>query len=138
LGWTGLDWAERGLQHRFQHPPRSVLGSASSCSDFEAFSADDGFTFNPYELDLMPMRYWKDQLYNFGDLARNFFRNKNSMNARFANQLYNALQVSDFNSAYAELIGVKWMNESVFRIDKIIFGKLLDVKATEGSFSISR
>jgi hypothetical protein len=119
--------------HRFQYSPRSALGSAAPCGDFEAFSAYDGFRFNPCELDLMPMHYWKSQLYSIGDLARNFFRKKNSTNARFPHKLYNALKLSDFDSVFTELVGVKWMNETVFRIDKIIFGKLLGIKAIEGS-----
>jgi hypothetical protein len=120
--------------YRFQHPQRSVLGSASSRGDFETFSVNAGFRFNSCELNLMPMHYWKSQLYSFGDLARNFFQKKNNMNAHFSQKLYNALKLFDFDAVYTELVDVKWMNETIFRIDKIIFGKLLGVKAIEGSF----
>jgi hypothetical protein len=65
--------------------------------------------------------------------VRDFFQKENTTNAHFVHKLSNAPKLSEFITLFAELVGVRWMNENVFRIDKKIFARLVGVKAIEGS-----
>jgi hypothetical protein len=51
----------------------------------------------------------------FSDLVTTFFQRKNNANCRFPHKLFNAL-------AMVQLVGVQWVSEKVFHVDKLIFG----------------
>jgi hypothetical protein len=70
---------------------------------------------------------------SFGDLVMAFFRKKNHTTGRFVHKLYNALKITTEDSFYFEYIGVEWVSEDIFKINKRIFARLLSIKTVDGS-----
>jgi hypothetical protein len=84
-------------------------------------------------LGFIPATVWTDQQIRFSDLVREFFQRKNNVNSRFSHKLFNALKLSEANPAYAQLVGVSWLTDTILRVDKIAFARLIGVRSIEGS-----
>jgi hypothetical protein len=68
----------------------------------------------------------------FGDLVAKFFHRKNNPNCRFPHKLFNALAIVDRQPTMFHLIGVQWVSDKVFRVDKLVFGRLLGIGSIDG------
>ena len=68
----------------------------------------------------------------FGEIVINFFQKKNNSNCRFPHKLYNGLQIVEKRPELYSFIGVKWLNNCVFKVDKYIFGRLLGISSFDG------
>jgi hypothetical protein len=69
----------------------------------------------------------------FGELVNEFFSRKSSANSRFLHKLVNALKLTDSNPGLFELVGVAWVTDRIFKVDKVRFARLLGIKAIDGS-----
>jgi hypothetical protein len=47
--------------------------------------------------------------------------------------LYNALALVESDPLFYHFVGVKWISDQVFKVDKLIFGRLLGITAIDGS-----
>jgi hypothetical protein len=68
----------------------------------------------------------------FADLVTKFFQRKNNANCRFPHKLYNALALVDHSPALFSLIGVQWITDRIFKVDKLVFGRLLGITSIDG------
>lgn len=100
---------------------------------FEAACADPKFTINPAFLGFVPHDAWKDEPMPFGMLVMSFFRKRNSMHCKFPFKLYNALRLTDKLPSFFRYVGIRWITETVFMVDKHVFAKLLGVRTIDGS-----
>jgi hypothetical protein len=101
-------------------------------NDFEAFCRSPDIVFNPRELGFLPL-HWPDGMRTFGDLYTGFFKRKNTSSSRFLHKLFNALKIADIEPRYRHFIGVEWVTETVLRVDKTNFARLLGIKTIDGS-----
>jgi hypothetical protein len=93
---------------------------------------DPSLIIEPQRYGFYPSGYWLDQSSTFGDLVSKFFQRKNNSNCRFPHKLYNALLIVDADPRFYPLTGVQWVNDSVFKVDKILFGRLLGISSFDG------
>jgi hypothetical protein len=100
--------------------------------DFQAACADRSLTFHPTDLGFLPTP-WPDRKRTFGDLVNDFFTRKSSASSRFLHKLYNALTIAELDAAYFGLVGVAWVTDRVFKVDKVRFARLLGIKTIDGS-----
>jgi hypothetical protein len=56
-----------------------------------------------------------------------FFQRKNSANCRFPHKLFHALSLFG-------LVGVRWVTDRIFKVDKYIFGRFLGIDSIDGGF----
>lgn len=101
---------------------------------FEEACSDPNFTVSPMHAGFIPKNAWGNQPIAFGLLVATFFRKRNSMHCKFPFKLYNSLRLSFTCPAFYKYIGTRWITETVFIVDKIIFAKLLGVRSIDGSF----
>ncbi|OHT02876.1 hypothetical protein TRFO_06923 [Tritrichomonas foetus] len=90
-------------------------------------------TLNPVQLGFIPSYFWPNKDIPFVDLVYDFFQRKNHVNCRFFHKLFDALRVASVSEAYAELTGVQWVTDNVFKVNKGQFARLLGIKAIDGS-----
>jgi hypothetical protein len=124
------------LQTSFSTPPprrHHSSRSQSSDADFDSICSDADMTFNPQQLGFIPAHSWTDSRRHFGDLVTDFFRKKSSSNSRFLHKLYNALKIYESDPFYAEFLGVEWLTDSVIKVEKAKFARLLGIKSVDGS-----
>jgi hypothetical protein len=91
------------------------------------------FWVSPSHLGFIPGSVWTDQQIRFSDLVREFFQRKNNVNSRFSHKLFNALRLSEANPVYAKLVGVSWLTDTILKVDKRAFARLLGVRSIDGS-----
>jgi hypothetical protein len=113
-------------------PPGHEGEGAWSNASFQSALSDSSLTFCPQVLGFMPTNYWLMTDVTFSDLVTKFFQRKNNANCRFPHKLFNALTIVDQQPALVHLIGVQWVSEKVFRVDKLIFGRLLGIVSIDG------
>ncbi|OHT13233.1 hypothetical protein TRFO_16675 [Tritrichomonas foetus] len=101
---------------------------------FEEACSDPNFTVAPLHAGFIPRNAWGNQPIAFGLLVATFFRKRNSMHCKFPFKLYNSLRLTLTCPAFFKYIGTRWITETVFIVDKIIFAKLLGVRSIDGSF----
>lgn len=102
----------------------------------EAFAnlcKDSSIMFNPKTLHFFPRSFWQDKNMTFGQLVTDFFHRKNSSTSRFSHKLFNALQITKNYPQFTDLIGICWVNKTVLKVNKISFGRLLNIKTIDGS-----
>jgi hypothetical protein len=87
--------------------------------------------FSPPALGFLPSNYWLTMDATFGDVVAKFFQRKNNANCRFPHKLFNALTLVAENPALFPLIGVRWVTDRVFKLDKLIFGRLLGIASVD-------
>ena len=101
---------------------------------FFSYVTDPSYILSPKELGLIPSSFWnRCQSISFGDLVRDFFQKKNSINCRFLHKLYNALIISEKHSTLTQIIGVTWINDKILKVDKQTFGRLIGIKSLDNS-----
>jgi hypothetical protein len=115
-----------------QLPPLLDMDGCASNALFQQALIDDRLVFAPQELGFLPSNYWLDHQVTFGDLVTKFFQRKNNANCRFPHKLYNALTIVAQDPAKYSLLGVSWITDRIFKVDKLIFGRLLGITAIDG------
>jgi hypothetical protein len=123
------------LHITFSSPSKSNHASLSQSSDadFDSVCSDVDITFNPRQLGFIPAHGWTDSRRHFGDLVTEFFRKKSSSNSRFLHKLYNALKIYESDPFYGEFVGVEWLTDTVIKVEKAKFARLLGIKSVDGS-----
>jgi hypothetical protein len=114
-------------------PPALDVDGPFSNSMFQVALGDSTLIFSPQQLGFMPSNYWLAMDATFGDLVGKFFQRKNNANCRFPHKLYNALALVDHNPALFNLVGVQWVTDRLFKVDKFIFGRLLGIVSIDGA-----
>jgi hypothetical protein len=117
--------------------PASLARSArAACEegkdDFVSACGDRSLTFEPNDLGFVPVP-WPSRKRTFGDLVTNFFTRKSSASSRFLHKLVNALKIVDEDSAHYDLVGVAWVTDTILKVDKVRFARLLGIKTIDGS-----
>ena len=113
-------------------PPDLNIDGPSSNAAYQATMADISVTFAPQALGFLPSNYWLNTDTTFSDMVTKFFHRKNNANCRFPHKLYNGLLIVDNNPQMYNLIGVKWVTDTVIKVDKLIFGRLLGISSIDG------
>ena len=113
-------------------PPELDIVGPSSNDAFRARLADSSAIVSPQALGFLPSSYWLNVDNTFGDLVMKFFQRKNNANCRFPHKLYNALAVVDQDPNMFNLFGVRWVTDQIFKVDKLIFGRLLGITSIDG------
>lgn len=101
--------------------------------NFNKAIADPALRINPLRSGFIPRSRWNDKEVTFGELVAEFFHRKNNANCRFSYKLYNALKLSSLDPKFESLVGVKWLNDRILRVDKLKFANLLGIKSIDGS-----
>jgi hypothetical protein len=99
---------------------------------YDAAVKNPSLIVSPQALGFLPSNYWLNQESTFGDLVTKFFQRKNNANCRFPHKLFNALSVVEKDKSMWNLMGVKWITDAVFKVDKLIFGRLLGITSIDG------
>jgi hypothetical protein len=131
---------EKGFKApREKKPPRvktlpgELATSGPESNDaFEEAIRDPIQSISPRTLGFMPSSYWLNTSISFGDLVQKFFHRKNNSSCRFPHKLFNALLLVEANPPLFSLIGVKWLTDSTFLVDKYVFGRLLGILSFDG------
>jgi hypothetical protein len=117
---------------RVQSPdPLELEGSRSNASFQEALQ-DSTLVCHPVSDGFLPTKFWLDTRYTFGEIVQTFFQRKSNVSCRFPHKLYNALTLVDKDPKYYDFIGVQWITDRIFKVDKFIFGRLLGLTAIDG------
>ena len=107
----------------------------SGCNSNQVFKnslQSKTLVFNPIQLGFLPTSYWSLREVPFNELVTKFFQRKNTSNCRFPHKLYNALRIVQNDPKLFNLFGVKWINKTLFLVDKLIFGRLLGLNSIDG------
>ena len=100
---------------------------------FYAVCNDISMRFNPKRIGFIPPNLWEDREMTFGECVNDFFQRKNNANSRFSHKLFNALKLSEYNPIYTAFVGVKWLTDTILRVDKRAFARLLGIRSIDGS-----
>jgi hypothetical protein len=131
-----------GITQLFLRPrPAMTLGRTHS-QHVPSFEPDAEFAkvcacsspkFHPRRMGFIPITFWPEHEYTFGELVADFFQKKNHSNSRFSHKLYNALKIADQKPFYVGFLGVEWISETMLKVDKRAFARLLGIKTIDGS-----
>ena len=113
-------------------PPELEDNSMSSNAYYRQQLANSNLVFSPRKLGFLPANYWIAEENTFGSLVTQFFQKKNNSNCRFPHKLYNGLVLVEANPEMYPLVGLKWITDTVFKVDKYIFGRLLGITSING------
>jgi hypothetical protein len=113
-------------------PPELDPEGPASNTEYRAALANSNLLFSPQLLGFLPSNYWLAVDATFSDLVTKFFQRKNNANCRFPHKLYNALAIVEHNPILFHLFGVQWVTDRIFKVDKLIFGRLLGIGAVDG------
>jgi hypothetical protein len=114
------------------HPP-SPPHPLPLPEDFSDLSHDSDHLVNPKGLGFIPSSFWTEGDFTLGHIVESFFQKRNTANCRFSHKLFNALRLSTAFPELARHIGVEWITQTVLRVDKFVFARLLKIKAIDGS-----
>lgn len=87
---------------------------------------------NPVQLGFIPESNWASQLTSLQRLHDDYFGRKNNLNRRFEHKLWNALRITSEYPALIKLVGVLWITNSIIKVYKFTFAKLLNISAIDG------
>lgn len=104
----------------------------TSNSDFESMCLNPAVTVNPKRMQFIPASAWTNDKMPFGVLVSTFFRKRNSMHCKFPYKLYNALKMSLLAPEFIPHIGIEWVTDTIFRVNRVVFARLLGVRTVEG------
>lgn len=107
--------------------------SSESNANFKEALVCTNTKYRTLTIGLLPTHYWSDEM-TFGEIVEKFFQRKNNSNCRFSYKLFNALKLTEYYPNLYPLIGVRWITEHVFEVDKLVFGRLLGISSIDGSF----
>lgn len=113
-------------------PSELDIEGPTSNEAYQAALNDQNLTVSPQALGFLPSNYWLNLDSTFGDLVTKFFQRKNNANCRFPHKLYNALAIVDQDPKMYNLLGVKWITNDIFKVDKLIFGRVLGISSIDG------
>ncbi|KAH0788351.1 hypothetical protein GPJ56_007825 [Histomonas meleagridis] len=113
--------------------PRFQIRKPISEMTFDEFINDSSITINPYELGFIPKTAWENEQVPFGSIVSSFFRKRNSSQTKFTYKLYNALKLSEKMPEFIPHIGIEWATDTIIRVHREAFARLLGVKTIEGS-----
>jgi hypothetical protein len=100
---------------------------------FQAALDDPTLTCDPIADGFVPLDFWSTNSYTFGDLVRTFFQKRSTAGCRFPHKLYNALMLVELDVKYYDLVGVQWLTDRIFKVDSLLFGRLLGLHALASS-----
>lgn len=147
LGWGSMPLQQVGYElPPAQHPKKSRdktpkpkvmpaeldIDGPTSNEAYQAALADANLTLSPQGLGFLPSNYWLNLDSTFGELVSKFFQRKNNANCRFPHKLFNALTIVDQDEKMYNLLGVKWITDRIFKVDKLIFGRVLGISSIDG------
>lgn len=128
----------RAVLKRQNSSPVGAVPDIISISDgeFRTLCDDRDVTFNVRELRLVPAggAPWRDERWTFGELVAGYFRRRCAEQCRFQHKLFNALRITDDDPFYYEFLGVQWVDDSAFKVDKRVFGRLVGLKSPDCLF----
>lgn len=113
-------------------PPELETEGPGSNAAYRALLSDPTAVFSPQALGFLPSNYWINLDNTFGDLVTKFFQRKNNANCRFPHKLYNALAIVDANPDMYNYLGVRWVTDKLFKVDKLLFGRVLGISSIDG------
>lgn len=122
---------QRKLAQMMNQPDPQTLAKEEAI--FNAALRDPTLFVSPLQLGFIPQSNWQNRFYSFGELVTDFFQRKNHTYCRFSFKLFNALKLSQYCETYAILVGVRWLNDNILRVDKRAFARLLGIKSIDGS-----
>jgi hypothetical protein len=123
--------AKRGARVR-QLPPELDTEGPASNAEYSQALVNPSLSFSPHELGFLPSNYWLPEDTTFADFVTKFMQRKNNANCRFPHKLYNALSLVEHTPSFFHLLGVQWVTDRVFKVDKAIFGRVLGIMAVDG------
>jgi hypothetical protein len=85
-----------------------------------------------------PKRWMRFHAIAFSSLVRDYFRARSSRKIRFEHKLWNALAISRQLPELTGKVGVLWQSNTIFKVDKNIFGELLAVTRPGSAFFSQR
>jgi hypothetical protein len=125
--------AAKSKPPRVKQLPQELEGQGpSSNAAYEAALASSSLSLSPQALGFLPSNYWLTADTTFGEFVTKFLQRKNNANCRFPHKLYNALAVVDHSPSMFPLLGVQWVTDRIFKVDKFIFGRVLGIMAVDG------
>lgn len=113
-------------------PDELNIEGPSSNDAFQSAMANSALLFSPQALKFLPSNYWLSYENTFNELVTKFFQRKNNANCRFPHKLHNALSMVEQDDSMYNLLGVRWVDDRVFKVDKFIFGRLLGISSIDG------
>lgn len=116
------------------HSPQRQIVPVSDDEEFKKLCSDKSFKINPSKLGFIPKAYWQDKDIAFGDIVLDFFKRKNNINCRFRHKLYNAILLGERIPKLNKFTGVSWVSNTILRVDKASFGRLLGITSIDGAF----
>lgn len=99
---------------------------------FDELCSDPTVRVRPKQMGFIPHTAWTDEPISFGLLVTSFFRRRNSVHSKFPYKLLNALRLCEKCPDFIPHVGVQWITDSIFRVERNVFAKLLGVKTVEG------
>lgn len=120
-----------GRMMNYSMPMFPISGPFNSIC-FEKVCSDPTVVINPQNMQFIPETAWGNQWITFGCLVSSFFHKRNSMHCKFPIKLYNALKITQFRPDLLPYVGVEWITETVFRVHRDEFARLIGVRAIDG------
>ena len=99
---------------------------------FEEVCSDNTISLNPKRLNFIPVSSWTNESMTFGMLVATFFRKRNSTHCKFPFKLYNDLKITEVYPEFIPHIGVQWVTDTIIKVDREPFARLIGVKTVEG------
>ncbi|KAH0793847.1 hypothetical protein GPJ56_002269 [Histomonas meleagridis] len=113
--------------------PRFQICKPMAERSFDEVVNDGLVTINPIELGFIPKTMWENEYMSFGSVVSSFFRKRNSSQTKFTYKLYNALKLSEKMPEFIPHVGIEWATDTIIRVHREAFARLLGVKTIEGS-----
>jgi hypothetical protein len=114
-------------------PPGDLLVLQHLLSETEPMSIlHSSEVIDPVALQFLPEAGWSQQCVSLQRLHGDYFGRKNNVNRRFEHKLWNALRVTSAFPNMTKLVGVVWVSDSVIKVYKQQFAKLLNIAAVDG------
>ena len=119
-------------------PPELECDAVSSNQEYKAALLNQALIIKPIQLGFLPANYWVTEEYTFGNLVTGFFQKKNNSNCRFPHKLFNGLLLVQKQPHMYPLIGLMWITDNIFKVDKYVFGRLLGITTIDGGLMHSQ
>lgn len=88
---------------------------------------------DPQALHFIPENAWTSQNVSLQFLYTDYFGRKNNVNRRFEHKLWNALRITSAFPNMTKLVGVVWVTDTVMKVYKHPFARLLNITAIDGA-----
>jgi len=88
---------------------------------------------DPIALQFIPKNTWSSlKPMSIQNLRDTYFSKKNSVSRRFEHKLWNALRITSTYPNLVKHIGVVWVTDTVIKVYKFPFAKLLNISCVDG------